>query len=276
LLKAELLGLGFEFDEVNITVSASYETAAQSVAEGHADVVYLPGSTYAMYSDGLVPILAAARDSISKDYENPADWNDGLSTVNLTDSNNAVYYRSLIIAGQSTKGRELAAIINNGGVLSWEDIEDAKFCHGSETSSASYVYPNLWLYENFGKSMDDLTNGINAGGYGASIAMIEAETCDVAAIYADARMHNPFSSGDIFALTDVIGVTKPIANDGIFVGAHIDIKFAEALQIAFMNLINDVDNEDIFNIYSHNAYVPVSFFLYETTRKVYDLEERLD
>jgi len=276
LLKQELSDLGFDFDEVNVTVSSSYETGAESVANGNADIVFLPGSTYVMYSDGLVPILAAARDSLNKDSENPRDWNDGLPTIMIPDSKDAVYYRSLILAGSSTKGRELAAIVNTGGTLTWDDIKDAAFCHGSENSSASYIYPNLWLMENFGKSMMDLNNGINPGGYGASITALENETCDVAAVYGDARMHNFFIEGDAFELTDVIGVTKPIANDGIFVGAHIELKLAEALQIAFMNLIGDPDNESIFDIYSHHAYVPVSFLLYETAREVYDLGKRLD
>jgi len=43
-----------------------------------------------------------------------------------------------------------------------------------------------------------------------------------------------------------------------------------------MNLIGDPDNESIFDIYSHHAYVPVSFLLYETAREVYDLGKRLD
>ena len=97
----------------------------------------------------MVPILAAARDSLNKDSSNAIDWNDGLPTLNITGSKNATSYRSIIIAGQSEKGRELAEIINSGGELTWDDIKDAAFCTGGATSSASYVYPNLWLDENF-------------------------------------------------------------------------------------------------------------------------------
>ena len=277
LLKAELIDLGYtDLETVNISVSADYAAAAEAASAGTADVVFLPGGTYVTYSDGLVPILAAARDSLNKNSENAADWNDGLPTLNITGSKDATTYRSIIIAGPSAKGRELAAIINGGGELTWEDIQDAAFCTGGATSSASYVYPNLWLDENFGKSIDDMPNAVNAGGYGASVAQIEAETCDIAALYGDARMHNPFSAGDIFALTDVIAVTEPIANDGIQVGGHVSVKLAEALQIAFINLINDPANEAIFDIYSHSAYAPTTFVAYEGTRKVNDLDPILD
>lgn len=277
LLKAELIDLGYtELETVNVSVSADYAAAAEAASAGTADVVFLPGGTYVTYSDGLVPILAAARDSLNKNSSNPADWNDGLPTLNITGSKNATSYRSIIIAGQSEKGRELADIINSGGELTWDDIKDAAFCTGGATSSASYVYPNLWLDENFGKSIDDMVNAVNAGGYGASVAQIEAETCDIAALYGDARMHNPFSAGDIFALTDVIAVTDPIANDGIQVGGHVNVKLAEALQIAFINLINDPANEAIFDIYSHSAYAPTTFLSYEGSRKVNDLDPLLD
>ncbi len=276
LLKAELNELGYNFETVNITVSADYAAAAEAASAGTADVVFLPGGTYVTYADGLVPILAAARDSLNKNSENAADWNDGLPTLSIAGSKNATTYRSIIIAGPSAKGRELAAIINGGGELTWDDIKDAAFCTGGATSSASYVYPNLWLSENFGKSIDDMPNAVDAGGYGASVAQIEAETCDIAALYGDARMHNPFSAGDIFALTDVIAVTVPIANDGIQVGGHLNVKLAEALQIAFINLINDPANEAIFDIYSHSAYAPTTFVAYEGSRQVNDLDPILD
>ena len=289
LLKTELNEQGYNFETIEVTVSASYAAAAEAARAGTADVVFLPGGTYVTYQDGLVPILAAARDSLNKDFSDPADWNDGLPTLTIPGSKDATTYRSIIIAGPSTKGRELADIINGGGTLSWDDIKDAAFCTGGATSSASYVYPNLWLSETFGKSIDDMENAVNAGGYGASIAQIEAETCDIAALYGDARMHNPFSvdvnpdpEGEkwpnvaVFEQTDVIAVTDHIPNDGIQVGAHLDVKLAEALQIAFIKLINDEANEAIFDIYSHSAYAPASFLDYEGSRKVNDLDVIID
>jgi phosphonate transport system substrate-binding protein len=275
-LKTELNDLGYNFEEINITVSANYAAAAEAARAGTADVVFLPGGTYVTYQDALVPILAAARDSLNKNSVIAADWNDGLPTQTIDGSKDATTYRSIIIAGQSAKGRELAAIINDGGELTWADLENAAFCTGGSTSSASYIYPNLWLNEQFSKSIADMPNAVDAGGYGNSVQRIEAETCDIAALYGDARMHNAFTDGDIFALTDVIAVSDPIANDGIQVAAHINVKLAEALQIAFMNLINDPANVDIFDIYSHSAYSPITFLGYEGTRKVSDMDTILD
>ncbi|KFZ26500.1 MAG: ABC transporter, phosphonate, periplasmic substrate-binding protein [Candidatus Izimaplasma bacterium HR2] len=276
LLLAELNALGYEFEKINIEVSADYAAAAEAASAGTADVVFLPGGTYVTYADSLVPILAAARNSLTKSSSNAADWNDGLATQEIPNSKDATTYLSLLIAGPSPAGRTLAAIINGGDDLTWDDIKDVSFCTGGATSSASYIYPNLWLTENFSKTIEDMPNATDAGGYGGSISALEAETCDIAAIYGDARMHNPFTAGDIFALTDVIAVTVPIANDGIQVGGHINVKLAEALQIAFMNLINDDANAAIFDIYSHSAYSPMTFVGYEGTRKVSGLDTILD
>ncbi len=275
-LKDELNAQGYNFEEINITVSADYAAAAEAARAGTADVVFLPGGTYVTYQDALVPILAAARDSLNKNSTNPADWNDGLPTLTIPGSKDATTYRSIIIAGQSATGRALAAKVNAGTALTWDDLKDAAFCTGGATSSASYIYPNLWLEETYGKSITDMPNAVNAGGYGNSVAQIEAETCDIAALYGDARMHNAFTDGDIFALTDVIAVSDPIANDGIQVAKHLNVKLAEALQVAFINLINDPANEDIFDIYSHSAYSPITFLGYEGTRKVNDMDTILD
>jgi len=274
-LETELASLGYDFN-VNIEVSADYAAAAEAARAGTADVVFLPGGTYVTYSDALVPILAAARNSLNKSSADPMDWNDGLPTQEIADSKDATTYLSLLIAGPSDAGRILADKVNAGTELVWADLENVAFCTGGATSSASYIYPNLWLNENFGMSIDDMPNAYDAGGYGNSVAALEAETCDIAAIYGDARMHNSFTEGDIFALTDVIAVTVPIANDGIQVGGHVNVKLAEALQIAFMNLISMPENADIFDIYSHAAYAPITFLGYEGTRQVSGLETILD
>jgi len=269
LLKTELNSMGYNFEKINIDVSADYAAAAEAARAGTADVVFLPGGTYVTYQDAVVPILAAARDSLNKNSMNPADWNDGLPTLDIVGSKDATTYLSLIIAGPSDAGRALAAKVNGGEDLTWADLEDVAFCTGGSTSSASYIYPNLWLDENFGKSITDMPNARDAGGYGNSIAALEAETCDIAAIYGDARMHYSFTEGnDIFQLTDVIGVAGPIANDGIQVSADMNVKLAESIQIAFMKLIADPANADIFDIYSHTAYAPVTWLEYEATRSV--------
>lgn len=112
LMQEELAGLGYDVDEVVISVGTTYEAVGEALAAGTADVGFIPGGTYVLYDDGCDVILTATRDGLSKDSDNAADWNDGQATE--ASANQAVSYRALMIAGPSEKGQELAAKINNG------------------------------------------------------------------------------------------------------------------------------------------------------------------
>jgi phosphonate transport system substrate-binding protein len=188
LLKAELLELGFEVDEVIIQVGSSYEAVGEGMIAGTVDVGFLPGGTYALYSgDGEIDvILASTRGGLNKDSANAADWNDGLPTEG-DESNQVTYYRSLLVAGPSPIGRALADKVNAGEELTWEDFNSATWCIQSPTSSAGTIYPSVVLFNRFGKKVSDLTTTVAPGGYGPSMASLAAQNCDVSTIYADAR-----------------------------------------------------------------------------------------
>lgn len=267
-LLTELNNLGFDFKKVNISLASSYSEAAIAASKGTQDVVFLNGETYIKYEETLTPLLASSRNSLSKNSENPSVWNDGLPTTEVLLSKDAVTYRSLIVAGQSARGRYLASLVNNGTVLTWDEIKSAKFCIGGNTSYVAYKFPELWLKEEFGKSFEAMANTVLTLGDAHALTLLENKECDIAAIASDSRMYNPFSEGDIFQLTDVIYVSEPIATDGLFVGNHIDQDLQNVLQTAFMNLINDSVNDDIFAIYSHYAYAPITSTDYDGIRKI--------
>ena len=50
---------------VEITVSDSYEAAGEALAAGAIDVAWLPGGTYALYSDETGVVLTATRNGLS-------------------------------------------------------------------------------------------------------------------------------------------------------------------------------------------------------------------
>ena len=154
MLKAELSKLGYDFEKVKIEVGTSFEAVGEALSSGTAQVGFIPGGTYVLYDDGVDVALTATRFGLNHDSENPADWNT--SPTENTDKK-VKYYRSLIIAGPSEKGQELAAKINNGEKLTLEDIQNATWGISSNTTSpAGYIYPSLWLKENFGISITDL------------------------------------------------------------------------------------------------------------------------
>lgn len=279
LLQAELAELGYDFDEIIIEVGTTYEAVGESMVSGSADVGFLPGGTYALYSeDGEVDvILASTRGGLSKDSPNAIDWNDGQETTSNPDAQ-VTYYRSIVVAGQSEIGRSLAAKVNAGTPLTWEDLSAATWCLQSPTSSAGTIYPSVYLFNNFGKTATDLANVVRPGGYGPSIAALAAGNCDLSTLYADARRDHgglwseTRNGASIWDETDVIIVTDGIFNDTISVSnATVDADLKDALAQAFINIIGTPEGLEVFSIYNHEGYQRVSDSDYEGARTAQEI-----
>ena len=261
MLKAELSKLGYDFKKVKIEVGTSFEAVGEALSSGTAQVGFIPGGTYVLYDDGVDVALTATRFGLNHDSENPADWNT--SPTENTDKK-VKYYRSLIIAGPSEKGQELAAKINNGEKLTLEDIQNATWGISSNTTSpAGYIYPSLWLKENFGISITDLKNKVALDNYATSLSQLASGQIDVMVTYADARLDyaeqwnsNFGRTASIWDETNVIGVTDGIYNDTISVtkDASMTSELKEAIQQAFINIGNTEEGLKIISIYSHKGY----------------------
>ncbi|MFR3906848.1 MAG: PhnD/SsuA/transferrin family substrate-binding protein [Christensenellales bacterium] len=144
LVKAEMSNLGYDIDEVDITVGTSYDATGEAMSAGSIDLGWLPGGTYALYSDDTDVILTATRNGLSNDSTDPKTWN---GEANATQKNGpqVTYYRSLIYATPSEYGKKLAEKVNNGEALTWEDLDGAKWAVQKTSSSAGYIYPP-WLW----------------------------------------------------------------------------------------------------------------------------------
>ena len=261
MLKAELSKLGYDFEKVRIEVGTSFEAVGEALSSGTAQVGFIPGGTYVLYDDGVDVALTATRFGLNHDSENPADWN----TAPTENTNNKVkYYRSLVIAGPSEKGQKLAAKINNGEKLTLDDIQGATWGVSSNTTSpAGYIYPSLWLQENFGISITDLKSKVALDNYATSLSQLASGQIDVMVTYADARLdyvdqwnYNFGRTASIWDETNVIGVTDGIYNDTISVtkDASMTSELKEAIQQAFINIGNTEEGQKIISIYSHKGY----------------------
>lgn len=279
LLKAELAELGYEFETVSVYVGISYEAVGQALDAGTADIGFIPGGTYAVYKDGdnIDVALTATRAGLNKDSENPKDWNDGEATLPTTEQ--VSYYRSLGIAGTSPKGRALAAKVNAGTPLTWEDLQDVKVGVQSVTSSAGRIFPSVLFKELFDKTINDLpaANVIQVSGYGGAAAALASGQVDIAFGYADFRRDYQTQwtsteeggygrTNSIWDETDVVFVTDKIYNDTITVSKRtVDDDLQRAIEQAFINLVSDSTPlakpagmfqmvKDIFKVYSHEGY----------------------
>ncbi len=279
LLKEELAKAGYDFNKVSIEVGTSYEAVGEAMASGTADVGFIPGGTYVMYEeDGVEPVLTATRAGLSKDFDNPKEWNDGKPTEQDSD-NQVTFYRSLIVAGPSEKGQELQEKVNSGADLSFDDVKDANWCVRSTSSSSGYIYPEIWMNENFNKSLTDLKTAVETTSYDDSLARLANEQCDIATEYADARIDvaddwaNKYNrEKSIWEETGVIGVTEPIFNDTVSVANNSDViknndGLSDAIAEAMINIAKTDEGKEIISVYSHEGYEKADPKNYDGERK---------
>lgn len=283
MLKKELAAQGYEVNNIDITVGTSFEAVGEALSAGTADMGFVPGGTYVLYDDGADVLLTATRSGLNKDFDEAKDWNDGKATE-FTDKQ-AVSYRSLIVAGPSQKGQELAAKVNAGEALTWDDLNSAKWSVMSSSSPAGYIYPSLWLQKNFGKGITDLASAVQSDSYGSAIARLALGQIDVMLTYADSRSdyqdrwtteYNRTAS--IWEETNVIGVTEPIYNDTVCVSKSSDNMtddFKAAVQTALINIGNTEEGKKVISIYSHEGYQAAKSSDYDNEREAQELIKQL-
>ena len=217
------------------------------------------------------------------DAEDPKEWNDKKPTEKAEDQ--VDFYRSLIIAGPSAKGQELAAKVNNGEKLTWEDLASAKWSVMGSSSSAGYIYPYLWLQKNYEKGLTDLPSVVQADSYPSSMARLASGQVDIMVGFSDVRIDNAEKwqkefgkTKSIWDETNVIGVTDKIYNDTISVSKNSEIMtddFKKALQDSFIEIGESEEGKDIIAIYSHEGYKPADDKNYDGEREAQKLLREL-
>ncbi len=279
LLTEELAKEGYTVGSVDISVGTSFDAVGQALVAGTTDIGVIPGSTYVLYDDGAEVILTATRKGLSNDSDSAKDWNDNKPTEAV--ETQATSYRALMIAGPSEKGQELAEKVNNGEELTWEDLDSANWSVMSSTSPAGYVYPSLWMNENFGHNVTELSHAVQADSYGTAFAQLASGQVDVVCCYADARRDYESKWNEEYSMensiwddTNVIGVTPAIYNDTISVSTQspiMDDELKEALQNAFMNIAETDEGKEVIAIYSHEGYQKATSEDYDSEREAQQL-----
>ena len=287
LLQAELLKHGYEVGEIDVSVGIDYNATGEAMAAGSIDVGWLPAGTYCLYSDEVDVILTSTRAGLSNDSTDPPTWN-GDANKTLPTDNQVAFYRSLIYATPSEYGKELAAKVNAGEKLTWEDLDKATWAVGKNSSSAGYIYPTLWLMDNYGKKITDLSHVVFGVNYADAFAQAAAEQIDIIVCYADGRRdyekawNIPTDSADetgkagmgrtdtIWNELNVIGVTDGIYNDTVAVTkanpAVYNPEFIDALQTSLIDLIQTEEGHAIFSVYSHDGYTRAVDSDYDSAR----------
>lgn len=274
LLTEELAELGYDVENVEITVGTNYEAVGEGLSAGTIDVGLIPGGTYVLYDDGAEVILTATREGLSIESDDPRDWNENKPTEPISD--HVTFYRALIIAGPSEKGQELAEKVNNGEELTLEELNEASWGVMSSSSPAGYIYPALWLNENYGTTISELDNVVQIDSYGSAFSRLAVGQLDIMVTYADARRDNEdtWDGSSIWDETNVIGVTAPIYNDTVSVSKNSDIMdddLKAAIQQAFINIGETEEGQEVISIYNHLGYQKADPSDYDDERKAQDM-----
>ncbi|GIO25489.1 phosphonate ABC transporter substrate-binding protein [Ornithinibacillus bavariensis] len=283
LLKEELKNQGYDVKNVDITVGTNYEAVGEGLSAGTIDIGLIPGGTYVLYDDGAEVVLTATRAGLSIDSDNAKDWNDNKPTE--ASDEQVTYYRALAIAGPSKKGQELAEKVNNGEELTWDDLNSANWAVMSSSSPAGYIYPAIWLSDNYDKTITDLDKVVQSDSYGSAFARLAAGQIDVVVTYADARRDNEDAwkndfnrEKSIWDETNVIGVTPGIYNDTISVSKNskiMDDDLKAAIQKAFMNIAQTDKGKEVISIYNHEGYQEAKSSDYDNERKAQEIVRNL-
>ncbi|SES92384.1 phosphonate transport system substrate-binding protein [Oceanobacillus limi] len=284
LLTEELASLGYDVGNIDITVGTNYEAVGEALSAGTTDVGLIPGGTYVLYDDGAEVALTATRAGLSNDSDAAKDWNENKPTEPRDDQ--VTYYRALLIAGPSEKGQALADKVNNGEELTFDELNEASWSVMSSSSPAGYIYPALWLQENYNKTITDLDQVVQADSYGSAFARLAAGQTDILVTYADARRDNEQSWTDDFGRdasiwdeTNVIGVTPGIYNDTVSVSKNSDIMdddLKSAIQEAFINIGESEEGKEVISIYSHEGYQKAQDSDYDHEREAQKIVQSLN
>lgn len=285
ILKKHLGNQGYEVKNVEISVGTTYEATGEALSAGSIDVGLIPGGTYVLFDDGAEVLLTATRKGYNKDSENAKDWNDGKPTEQL--DKEVTYYRSMILAGPSEKGRELAQKVNSGQKLTWEDLSTAKWGVRGVSSSSGYIYPYLWLKDKFGHGLTEIKSVVEQKDYNTALAQLASKQLDVIVAFTDARLDNvdkwknEWGGKDIWTDTAVIGVTDKIYNDTVSVSKKaksgiMTPEFKEALAKAFIELAKTPEGKEVIKIYNHEGYQKAKSSDYTKEKEAQELLKKVN
>ena len=263
LLKAKLLEKGYDVQNIDMTVGTSYTAVGEALSAGSADIGFISGGNYVLFSDDCDVLLTALRYGINKDSENPADWNDGTIEENTDDM--TTYYRCIVLAGPTEKGQELLNKVNNGEELTWDDLNSATWAVLNPTSASGYIYPSLWLQEHYGKGISDLDHVVECDSHTTSVARLAAGQVDVMVSFGHIRIKNApkwetelGGTAPMVEQTGVIGVTEGIYNDMIAYSKTADTMadedFRQAVGESFIELAETEEGQEIFSVFSQVGY----------------------
>ncbi|MCI2055992.1 MAG: PhnD/SsuA/transferrin family substrate-binding protein [Oscillibacter sp.] len=154
-LRGALKDHGVDVGKVTVTFGTSEAATAQALEAGGVQAAVLSGESYVKYGSGS--LVVAAGDVLNErddgDSTDPAVWN-GEEALTAQRQTPRAGLRTLLAAGPSDYGAQLARRVQNGKTPSWTELDHAAWgVLAGDTAMASQ-----WLEDNYeGNTIEDLS-----------------------------------------------------------------------------------------------------------------------
>ena len=274
-----LLEEGYALESLELRVEKTNQEAQDRVSTGLSDIAWLRVNNFLAAYDDVTPMLGQTWTSYVYD-ELSAYQSSEVPTLQPGIYQN----RSLILTTPSTLGRDLRTRYESSGALSWIDLNAVRWCHVIVTSYEGYIFPSLWMMENYQRRLSELnTRQLVVQGFPELIERAALEECDVIVgpqslrdEYADSwiRLRQekaPGSNASIYDELFPIGMSEPYTRD-VFVAS----KLSEQLDESILQVIKKVwiqmatNQHPFFVALKVEGLGEVNFETYDSMRQAYD------
>jgi phosphonate transport system substrate-binding protein len=280
MIQSKMKEKGYNIKKVTLSVGTSYNAVGEALSAGSTDMGFISGATYVLYDKDISVLLTALRNGIDKDTTDLQKWNDG--TPEKFNDDLTQYYRSCIMVGPSPKGQALLQKVKSGQKPTWQELNDLTWSVMSPASASGYMYPSLWLKEQYGKKISDLSHVVQADSYTTSLARLASGQVDVLVAYSHIRANMAKNwqtklggAQDIWEQTGMIAITDKIFNDTVSVSNNSKIMqnegFRKALGESLIEIGKTKEGIEVLKTIGHKGYDWADRANYDGERQVQQL-----
>jgi len=289
-LKSELLKNGYDVNELNILLASSNNQATEMIITQVADIGFLTKLSYFDNRDRSLEVLLSQLEfSYHLDTDDLNAWND----VNVLDTNKALLDRHYagVYVGSSSKGKELYSKLSQGEKLSWIDLNSAKWCHILVSSQEGYIYPSLWLIDNYSRRIAELFSRERViKGYPEMMLKLAKQECDIvvgpdtireeyASVWMKPIEQDGFNrSASIYSEVKVIALSDPILHDPIVyssLNTKLDEGLLKGIRKSFIDISSAESKNPLLEAMDVKGFIESNNESYDSFKPAYDYLKRI-
>lgn len=290
VLKVELLNNGYDVNELNIQLASSNNQATEMVITKVADIGFLTKLSYFENRESNLEVLLSQLEySYNLETDDFNAWNDKA----LLDSNKSLldkHYAGIYL-GSSNKGKELYSKYIQGDKLTWIDLNSAKWCHILVTSQEGYIYPSLWLIDNYSRRIAELFSHERVvKGYPEMMLKLANQECDIVVgpdtlreeyegVWTKSTDQDGFNRNtSIYNEVKLIALSSPILHDPIVysnLNEKLDKGLINAIKKSLITITSSELKNPLLEAMDVKGFVESNNEAYDSFKPAYDYLNRI-